>query len=88
MDDVESLLGVQSWRYFPKNITLLHKAKANAGCRAYRIPAPNIEFSRANPEANTISLVSGGPGRGQIDYHRKSRLHLRSGRYSTLIVDR
>src|SRR2546430_7105184 len=86
MDDVESLLGVPVLAIIPKNITLLHKAEGDTpDAEAYRILRTNIEFNRANPEANTISLVSGGPGESKTTTTIKMALLCAPGGYLTFI---
>src|SRR5437763_11090741 len=88
MDDVESLLGVPVLAIIPKNIGLLHKMTGDApDAEAYRILRTNIEFNRPNPEANTISLVSGGPGEGKSTTIANLAFICAQGGYSTLIVD-
>ena len=88
MDDVESLLGVPVLAIIPKNITLLHKVEGDTpDAEAYRILRTNIEFNRASPEANTISLVSGGPGEGKSTTIANLAFICAQGGYSTLIVD-
>src|SRR5207302_3281393 len=88
MDDVESLLGVPVLAIIPKNINLLHKAEGDTpDAEAYRILRTNIEFNRANPEANTLSLVSGGPGEGKSTTIANLAFICAQGGYSTLIVD-
>src|ERR1700730_9510150 len=88
MDDVESLLGVPVLAIIPKNINLLHKAEGDTpDAEAYRILRTNIEFNRPNPEANTISLVSGGPGEGKSTTIANLAFICAQGGYSTLIVD-
>jgi len=88
MDDVEGLLGVPVLAIIPKNIKLLHKAEGDTpDAEAYRILRTNIEFNRPNPEANTISLVSGGPGEGKSTTIANLAFICAQGGYSTLIVD-
>src|ERR1043166_3919770 len=88
MDDVESLLGVPVLAIIPKNINLLHKAEGDTpDAEAYRILRTNIEFNRPNPEANTISMVSGGPGEGKSTTIANLAFICAQGGYSTLIVD-
>jgi capsular exopolysaccharide synthesis family protein len=88
MDDVESLLGVPVLAIIPKNINLLHKVEGDTpDAEAYRILRTNIEFNRPNPEANTISLVSGGPGEGKSTTIANLAFICAQGGYSTLIVD-
>ncbi|CAN5523015.1 exopolysaccharide regulatory tyrosine autokinase VpsO [soil metagenome] len=88
MDDVENLLGVPVLAIIPQNIGLL----ANEGgdtpdAEAYRILRTNIEFNRKGPDANTISLVSGGPGEGKSTTLANLAFICAQGGYSTLIVD-
>ncbi|HEV3393980.1 MAG TPA: polysaccharide biosynthesis tyrosine autokinase [Chthoniobacterales bacterium] len=88
MDDVESLLGVPVLAIIPKNISVLHKAEGDIpDAEAYRILRTNIEFNRPNPEANTISLVSGGPGEGKSTTIANLAFICAQGGYSTLIID-
>ena len=88
MDDVETLLGVPVLAIIPKGINLLHKAEGDTpDAEAYRILRTNIEFNRRNPEANTISLVSGGPGEGKSTTIANLAFICAQGGYSTLIVD-
>jgi polysaccharide biosynthesis transport protein len=88
MDDVESLLGVPVLAIIPKNINLLHKAEGDTpDAEAYRILRTNIEFNRPNPEANTISLISGGPGEGKSTTIANLAFICAQGGYATLIVD-
>jgi len=88
MADVEGLLGVPVLAIIPKNINLLHKAEGDTpDAEAYRILRTNIEFNRPNPEANTISLASGGPGEGKSTTIANLAFICAQGGYSTLIVD-
>jgi polysaccharide biosynthesis transport protein len=66
----------------------LYKAPGDTpDAEAYRILRTNIEFNRPNPEANTISLVSGGPGEGKSTTIANLAFICAQGGYSTLIVD-
>jgi polysaccharide biosynthesis transport protein len=88
MEDVEGLLGVPVLAIIPKNISLLHKAQGDTpDAEAYRILRTNIEFNRPNPDANTISLISGGPGEGKSTTIANLAFICAQGGYSTLIVD-
>jgi capsular exopolysaccharide synthesis family protein len=88
MEDVESLLGVPVLAIVPKNIKLLHKEPGDTpDAEAYRILRTNIEFNRKNPEANAISLVSGGPGEGKSTTLANLAFTSAQGGYTTLIVD-
>jgi succinoglycan biosynthesis transport protein ExoP len=88
MEDVESLLGLPVLAIIPKNIRLLHKEPGDPpDAEAYRILRTNIEFNRKNPQANTISIVSGGPGEGKSTTIANLAFISAQGGYSTLIVD-
>jgi polysaccharide biosynthesis transport protein len=88
MEDVEHLLGVPVLAIIPKNIKLLHREAGDIpDAEAYRILRTNIEFNRKSPEANTISLVSGGPGEGKSTTIANLAFVCAQGGYSTLIVD-
>jgi polysaccharide biosynthesis transport protein len=88
MEDVESLLGLPVLAIIPKNIHLLHKDQGDTpDAEAYRILRTNIEFNRKSPQANTISLVSGGPGEGKSTTISNLAFISAQGGYSTLIVD-
>ncbi|PZR78992.1 MAG: hypothetical protein DLM52_01925 [Chthoniobacterales bacterium] len=88
MEDVETLLGVPVLAIIPKNVTLLHHEIGDSpDAEAYRILRTNIEFNRRNPEANTISIASGGPGEGKSTTVTNLGYICAQGGYSTLIVD-
>ena len=88
MEDVENLLGVPVLAIIPKNIKLLHKEPGDTpDAEAYRILRTNIEFNRKNPDANTISVASGGPGEGKSTTLANLAFTSAKGGYSTLIVD-
>ncbi len=88
MEDVETLLGVPVLAIIPKNIKLLHQEVGDIpDAEAYRILRTNIEFNRKSPDANTISLVSGGPGEGKSTTLANLAFISAQGGYSTLIVD-
>ena len=88
MEDVESLLGLPVLAIIPKGIHLLHKDQGDSpDAEAYRILRTNIEFNRKSPQANTISLVSGGPGEGKSTTIANLAFISAQGGYSTLIVD-
>ncbi len=88
MEDVESLLGVPVLAVVPKNIRLLHKNPPDIpDAEAYRILRTNIEFNRKSADANTISMVSGGPGEGKSTTLANLAYICAQGGYSVLIVD-
>jgi succinoglycan biosynthesis transport protein ExoP len=47
----------------------------------------NIEFNRKNPEANALSVASGGPGEGKSTTIANLAFTSAQGGYTTLIVD-
>ncbi|MEP6602341.1 MAG: polysaccharide biosynthesis tyrosine autokinase [Spartobacteria bacterium] len=88
MEDVESLLGVPVLAIIPQGIRVLHKEAGDSpDAEAYRILRTNIEFNRKNPQANSISIVSGGPGEGKSTTIANLAFICAQGGYSTLVVD-
>jgi succinoglycan biosynthesis transport protein ExoP len=88
MEDVESLLGVPVLAIIPKNISLLHQQTGDTpDAEAYRILRTNIEFNRRGPDANAVSLVSGGPGEGKSTTIANLAYICAQGGYATLVVD-
>ncbi len=88
MEDVEGLLGVPVLAVVPKNIRLLHKNPPDIpDAEAYRILRTNIEFNRKSADANTVSMVSGGPGEGKSTTLANLAYICAQGGYSVLIVD-
>ena len=88
MDDVEAMLGVPVLAIIPKNIKLLHKCPSDVpDAEAYRILRTNIEFNRKSADANTISMVSGGPGEGKSTTLANLAFTCAQGGYSVLVVD-
>jgi capsular exopolysaccharide synthesis family protein len=53
----------------------------------YRIMRTNIEFNKKTPDANTITLVSGGMGEGKSTTLNNLAFTFAKGGYRTLIVD-
>ncbi len=88
MNDVETLLGVPVLAIIPKDIRLLHKQPGDIpDAEAYRILRTNIEFNRKSADANTISMVSGGPGEGKSTTLANLAYTCAQGGYSVLVVD-
>ncbi|HRJ70612.1 MAG TPA: polysaccharide biosynthesis tyrosine autokinase [Terrimicrobiaceae bacterium] len=88
MEDVEQLLQVPVLAVIPKNISLLlNEPPDNPDAEAYRILRTNIEFNRKNPDANTVTIVSGGTGEGKSTTMSNIAFTFARGGYSTLIVD-
>jgi capsular exopolysaccharide synthesis family protein len=88
MEDVENLLGVPVLAIIPENVKLLHRETGDSpDAEAYRILRTNIEFNRKSPEANSISIASGGPGEGKSTTVSNLGYISAQGGYTTLIVD-
>jgi polysaccharide biosynthesis transport protein len=88
MEDVETFLKVPVLAVIPKGISLLlYEPKDTVDAEAYRILRTNVEFNRKNPEANTITVISGGAGEGKSTTLANLAFIFASGGYSTLIVD-
>ena len=66
IEDIERYLSLTVLAVIPKDIAALIKQKRDtADAEAYRILKANIEFNQADREANSYTLVSGGPGEGK-----------------------
>ncbi len=88
MEDVENFLQVPVLAVVPKNISMLiNEPPDNPDAEAYRIMRTNIEFNRKNPDANTVTIVSGGTGEGKSTTLSNIAFTFARGGYSTLIVD-
>lgn len=88
MEDVENYLQVPVLAVVPKNISnLINETDDNPDAEAYRIMRTNIEFNRKNPDANTVTIVSGGTGEGKSTTMSNIAYTFAKGGYSTLIVD-
>ena len=88
MEDVETFLQVPVLAVIPKNISiLLDDADDNPDAEAYRIMRTNIEFNRKSPDANTITIISGGAGEGKSTTLVNLAYTFAKGGYTTLIVD-
>lgn len=88
LEEIENILQVPLLAVIPKNISnLIDETDDNPDAEAYRIMRTNIEFNRKNPEANTITVVSGGPGEGKSTTLNNLACVFARGGYSTLIVD-
>jgi succinoglycan biosynthesis transport protein ExoP len=88
MEDVESFLQVPVLAVIPKNISLLiNDTDDNPDAEAYRIMRTNIEFNRKSPDANTITIISGGTGEGKSTTLINLAYTFAKGGYTTLVVD-
>jgi capsular exopolysaccharide synthesis family protein len=88
LEDVETFLQVPVLAVIPKGISLLiNESDDNPDAEAYRIMRTNIEFNRKSPDANTITIVSGGAGEGKSITLTNLAYTFAKGGYTTLIVD-
>lgn len=88
IDEVEQLLGVPVLAVIPKGVGVLHRTTGmNPDAEAYRILRTNIEFNRKNPNANVISVVSGGASEGKSTTMVNLATVCAQGGYTTLIID-
>ncbi len=88
LEDVEKLLNIPVLAVIPKGINLLYREKGDtADAEAYRILRTNIEFNRKNPDANTFTLISGGPGEGKSTTLFNLACTCARGGYNVLVVD-
>ncbi len=88
LDDVERFLGVPVLAVVPKDVGILHRASGfNPDAEAYRILRTNIEFNRKNPNANCITVVSGGAGEGKSTTLSNLAFVCAQGGYTVLLID-
>ncbi len=88
LEDVERFLGVPVLAVIPKNVgILMHQKGDSPDAEAYRILRTNIEFNRKTPDANTLTLISGGPGEGKSTTLFNLAYTCAKGGYSVLVVD-
>ena len=66
IDDVERALQAPVLGVIPQNVgTLIQEGPDSPHAEAYRVLRTNLLFSRKDPTANTITVVSGGAGEGK-----------------------
>jgi capsular exopolysaccharide synthesis family protein len=88
LEDVERFLGVPVLAVIPKNVgILMHQQGDSPDAETYRILRTNVEFNRKNPDANTLTLISGGPGEGKSTTLFNLAYTCAKGGYSVLVVD-
>jgi len=88
LEDVERFLGVPVLAVIPKNVgILMHQKGDSPDAETYRILRTNVEFNRKNPDANTLTLISGGPGEGKSTTLFNLAYTCAKGGYSVLVVD-
>lgn len=88
LDDVERFLGVPVLAVIPKDVGILHNTSGfNPDAEAYRILRTNIEFNRRNPNANCLTVVSGGAGEGKSTTLANLAYVCAQGGYTVLLID-
>lgn len=88
LDDVERFLKAPVLAVIPKGVISLYKLEGDApDAEAYRILRTNMEFNCKNPNAKTITLVSGGPGEGKSTTLNNLAVTCAKGGYNVLVVD-
>lgn len=88
LDDIEKFLGIPVLGVIPKNVEILmNQTGDSADAEAYRILRTNIEFNKKNPDANTITIISGGPGEGKSTTLNNLAFTCAKGGYNVLLVD-
>ncbi len=88
LDDVERFLGVPVLAVIPRDVGVLHRSSGFApDAEAYRILRTNIEFNRKNPNANCITVVSGGAGEGKSTTLTNLAFVCAQGGYNVLLID-
>jgi polysaccharide biosynthesis transport protein len=88
LDDVEKHLQIPVLAVIPKNVaTLIKSPPETVDAEAYRILRANVEFNKPNRNANTFTLVSGGPGEGKSTTLNNLAYTCAQGGYNVLIVD-
>lgn len=88
LEEVEQLLGVPVLAVITKNIKILiNQPDSCPDAEAYRILRTNVEFNRKNPDANTVTIISGGAGEGKSTTIANLAHTFAKGGYNTLVVD-
>jgi capsular exopolysaccharide synthesis family protein len=88
LDDVERFLQVPVLAVIPKDIAVLMKTPGDSpDAEAYRILRANVEFNKPFREANTFTLISGGPGEGKSTTINNLAFTCAKGGYNVLVVD-
>ncbi len=88
LEDVEKYLQIPVLAVVPKDISQLIKTKGDTpDAEAYRILRANVEFNKPDRNANTFTLVSGGPGEGKSTTLNNLAYTCALGGYNVLVVD-
>ena len=88
LDDAERFLKSPVLAVIPKDVSILIKTPGDtADAEAYRILRANVEFNKPNRDANTFTLISGGPGEGKSTTLNNLAYTCAKGGYNVLVVD-
>jgi capsular exopolysaccharide synthesis family protein len=88
LDDVERYLQIPVLAVIPNNVSILMKnAGDTSDAEAYRILRAAIEFNKPYRDANTFTLISGGPGEGKSTTINNLAYTCARGGYNVLVVD-
>ena len=88
IDDVERHLGLPVLAVIPADVSVLLKQKRDsADAEAYRILKGNIELNLPDRNANTYTMVSGGPGEGKSTTLSNLAYTYARGGANVLVVD-
>jgi len=88
IDDVERYLQIPVLAVIPKDVSILMNARGDSpDAEAYRILRTNIEFNKPQRDANTFTLISGGPGEGKSTTLNNLAYTCARGGYNVLVVD-
>ena len=88
IDDVERHLGLPVLAVIPADVSILLKQKRDtADAEAYRILKGNIELNLPDRNANTYTMVSGGPGEGKSTTLSNLAFTYARGGANVLVVD-
>jgi capsular exopolysaccharide synthesis family protein len=88
LDDVERYLQIPVLAVIPNNVSILMKNVGDTSeAEAYRILRAAIEFNKPYRDANTFTLISGGPGEGKSTTINNLAYTCARGGYNVLVVD-
>jgi len=88
LDDVERYLQIPVLAVIPKNVSILMKNTGDSpDAEAYRILRAAVEFNKPYRDANTFTLISGGPGEGKSTTLNNLAYTCAKGGYNVLVVD-
>ena len=88
LDDVERYLQIPVLAVIPKDVSVLIKTQGDTpDAEAYRILRANVEFNKPKRDANTFTLISGGPGEGKSTTLNNLAYTCAKGGYNVLVVD-